>query len=143
MNSNDSVVIFWLIVVFGLSSWWTVRDSNWFATLYAKSKYNVASEKIEISGKKPHDCDFMTAPIGSKHCSYKREYLVEWLTLSTDNPRRPITYGTLQEMPPTNCSSNYDDSMRKCYYTEISTGERATSAWTARRVEVRWKKIEE
>jgi hypothetical protein len=143
MSSNSGGELFWPVVIIGVVAWMFVHDSDWVIRLYAENHYDLTEDKVGISGNKPHDCEFITAPLGSKHCSYEREYLAEWLTLSGDSPPRPITYGTLQEQPPTRCSADYSDLMHKCYYAELSPNEHATSQWRARRVEIRWKKVEQ
>ena len=38
--------------------------------------YEADSDDVHIE-KKPHDCKFMTAPIGDKHCRYERVVSVE------------------------------------------------------------------
>src|ERR1700733_4767335 len=87
----------WILFgVIAIALWFgLVSDSDWLAKEHATSQYGLPDRKIQIVGKRPHDCDFMTAPLGEKHCSYKREYLADWFTLSTSN--QPIAYGTIQE----------------------------------------------
>ena len=142
--SDDSGPIWSVLVVCGLGLWWwNTRDSDDNARQHASTEYALPANKIEIEGKQPHDCEFSTAPIGQKHCSYKRVYEAEWITLSADNPPLPISYGTLQEKPPIACSQDPSDLMHKCYYTELPPGERATRQWSARHVQIRWKKVDE
>ena len=121
---------------------WEIRDSDWFAKIYAATKYSLPQTKIDIEGSRPHDCDFMTAPMGSKHCSYKREYLAEWFTLSKSD--QPISYGTIQQEPPTTvCYSAESDLAHRCYHIELQPDEYPLTGWRARHVVIRWRKVEE
>jgi hypothetical protein len=47
--------------------WWT--DADWFLKWLYAGKFNVTMEQVTVA-KKPHDCDFMQAPMGSKNCHY-------------------------------------------------------------------------
>ena len=75
-----------------------LRVSDWLATYRARNTYNLPNSKIHITSNRPHDCDFMTAPIGQKHCHYEPSYLARWVTLSTANT--PIVYGNGADVPP-------------------------------------------
>jgi hypothetical protein len=131
-----------LLIVIAIALWDPVRDSDWLARVYAANHYGVPYANIEIIGKRPHDCDFMTAPLGEKHCSYEREYLAEWFTLSTNH--EPITYGTDQESPPTQCSSDPFEFAHRCYWVnDLRPDEHPTAEWRARSVEIHWRKVEE
>jgi hypothetical protein len=131
------------LLLVAIVAWFAFRDADWLAKAYASGHFGVPDKEIEVEGKRPHDCDFLTAPLGSKQCSYEREYLAEWFALSTDNPPRPISYGTVQETPPTQCFSAETDFAHRCYYTELKPGEQPTPQWRARHVEIRWRKVEE
>ena len=140
--SKNSGAEGWIgVAVVGAVAWYWFSDSDWAVQQRAASKYKLPDSRIAIAGVQPHDCDFLTAPIGEKHCSYKREYLVEWITLSSKN--RPISYGNMQESPPTACSLEQLDFAHRCYETELQPGEQATPGWHARHVEIRWRKVEE
>jgi len=134
---------FLLLVVAGVALWYGVlRDSDWLAKSTAESKYGVPESKIQIAGTRPHDCEFLTAPLGAKHCSYEREYRAEWLSLSKNN--EPLVYGTYQESPPTVCSLVETDFAHRCYHAnDLGSDERATAGWHARSVEIHWRKVEE
>jgi hypothetical protein len=121
---------------------WEIRDYDWFAKIYAATKYSLPQSKIEFEGSRPHDCDFMTAPMGSKHCSYKREYFAEWFTLSKSN--QPISYGPIQQEPPaTVCYSAESDLAHRCYHIERQPDEYPLTGWRARHVVIRWRKLKE
>lgn len=132
-----------VIVIAAIALWYgVVRDSDWLARFHANSQYGVPDRKIQIAGNRPHDCEFMTAPLGEKHCTYTREYRAEWFTLSKSN--QPIVYGTNQESPPTACSSVDTDFAHRCYYiNDLGPDEHPTAAWHARSVEIHWRKVEE
>ncbi|MGC1523796.1 MAG: hypothetical protein WA803_19800, partial [Steroidobacteraceae bacterium] len=119
MSGNDESGCLVLLIAGAAVIWFSTSDSDWVAKLYATNHYDLPSSKVSFEKSRPHDCDFMTAPLGSKHCSYKRDYSVEWLTLSSDKPQRPIIYGTLQEDPPAACSQNEFDFAHKCYYVDM------------------------
>jgi hypothetical protein len=122
-------------------SYFLIRDSDWLAKRHATSQYGVPDSKIETWGTRPHDCDFLTAPIGLKHCRYEREYLAEWFTLSKSG--YPISYGDRQAQPPTACSAEELDFTHRCYVTELQRDEHPTANWRARFVVIRWRKVEE
>jgi hypothetical protein len=131
-----------LLVVAGVGVWFGfVRESAWLAKEHATRQYGVPDSKIEFVGTRPHDCDFLTAPIGSKHCHYEREYIAEWLTLSKSG--YPISYGNRQAQPPTACSSEALDFTHRCYVTELQPGEQPTADWRARNVLIQWRKVED
>jgi hypothetical protein len=43
-------------------------------TLYYVLVYDVPEDQLTVT-KKPYDCDWSTAPLGSKHCYYERKLL--------------------------------------------------------------------
>jgi hypothetical protein len=143
VSSSDGPTVFVVLVIAAIALWYgVVRDSDWLAKVNAKSQYGVPISKIQIVGNRPHDCEFMTAPLGEKHCSYKGEYRAEWFTLSKNN--EPIVYGTNQESPPTACSSEETDFAHRCYrINDLGLDEHPTAGWRARSVEIRWRKVEE
>jgi hypothetical protein len=63
-----------------LGAWvaiWIAPESEWaYEWRYA---YSLDSEDTYLAGaeihivRKPHDCEFMTSPLGAKHCHYERE----------------------------------------------------------------------
>jgi hypothetical protein len=63
-----SVFVFLLIVcLLVFAVWWLIPD-DW-SVKYA-AEYMVAPDKVVIDHK-PYDCDWDSAPIGSKHCHYE------------------------------------------------------------------------
>lgn len=55
-----------ILVVFGASS-----DGPWANSLWYSVEYSVPFDAVQTDNK-PINCDFLTAPIGYKGCSYKR-----------------------------------------------------------------------
>jgi len=47
----------------------------WNSRFIFSLRYNVPSEQVTID-EKPHDCDFLHAPLGDKGCSYVRDVTV-------------------------------------------------------------------
>lgn len=143
-NSTESFLSGVAAILFIFGCWDWLHGSDWAARQYAEYEYNVPADKIRFSGKLPHDCELLSAPLGSKHCSYRREYLVEWVGLSSNTPPRPIEYGQLQGEPPTECSQDPTDFAHRCYYIDNEPGAKAiSSGWHARSVEIEWQKVEE
>jgi hypothetical protein len=66
-QENDGFVV--LISLIGAFVLWTQWDSVW--VLSARFKVNEENVLVE---RKPRDCEFLTAPIGRKHCSYETVY---------------------------------------------------------------------
>jgi hypothetical protein len=74
------VFLFIAVIVWGwVSDLW---NSKWrYATAYSVSTGDV------YIPKRPHDCEFMTAPVGEKHCSYKRTVsTIRWATSTANAP---------------------------------------------------------
>ncbi len=70
MSDNEGCLPFILLVV-GASVLW----ANWDTTWVLSARFKVDAENIYVE-RKPHDCDFLSAPIGQKHCSYESVYQV-------------------------------------------------------------------
>jgi hypothetical protein len=141
--NQDSIGCLFYAAVLGFIVWLVVRDTDWATKMCASTHYSIRVNQVEIASKRPHDCDFMSAPLGSKHCSYERIYEAEWIIQSTDNPPKPISYGSLQAEPPTSCSQATLDFSHRCYYIELKPGETVSGQWHARKVSITWKKVDE
>ena len=64
MDSDGFVGLFWMCV-FAVFAWFAwVGDS--------KLRYEMQYNDVSFTNK-PHDCDFMTAPLGMKNCSYEKK----------------------------------------------------------------------
>jgi hypothetical protein len=80
VNDNEGCVWFVLCLLFfvGYYAWY----SKWGYALY----YEVSPARVWIDDK-PHDCDFLRAPMGEKECRYKRVVsTVEWAKSQADTP---------------------------------------------------------
>jgi hypothetical protein len=79
-----------------LAGLWPYLSSDFVKSWYALMN-RVPVERVEIE-KKPHDCEFDTAPLGSKNCHYKAQVFV---SNATDSPDRKksllVTYEKIQE----------------------------------------------
>jgi len=76
---------FWLAVLLGVVIWivgWFFEPQWWFSL-----RYNVPYEQVTLN-KKPHDCEYETAPLGNKNCHYEKEISAVRVGTSTDH--RPI-----------------------------------------------------
>lgn len=62
-------------ILWGLGAYvvvWLAPEAEWaYKWRYAAEKEGFDGAKIRVN-RKPHDCDFLTAPLGSKHCHYER-----------------------------------------------------------------------
>ncbi len=79
MSRESDTAFIWLAVPAALLLW-----SFWDSPTVIGVRYGVDSEKV-IGAGEPHDCDFWTAPIGRKHCSYEAQYQKDkdgWLYVS-------------------------------------------------------------
>jgi hypothetical protein len=69
-------IIFSLVVVLPLilqeSAMWLFPESKTGYTM----KYDLTDEKVIID-RKPHDCEWETAPLGAKHCHYDKAVQTE------------------------------------------------------------------
>jgi hypothetical protein len=81
MSNDDYSVVGWLFwpVIFGVMFFWNdIWDSKWRNAIY----FGVSQDQITID-KKLHDCEFLSAPLGSKHCHYDKVVQTVTWTLST------------------------------------------------------------
>jgi hypothetical protein len=64
---------------------------NWIGDMWnSKARfawwYSISEDKIHV-GNKPHDCNFLAAPLGEKYCSYERTVsTVRWATSQSGDP---------------------------------------------------------
>ena len=67
MSDDSGTFWFYAIVIaliVGVPATW---HSKWRYAL----QYNLSPSLISIDAQ-PHDCDFLSAPLGEKHCDYRR-----------------------------------------------------------------------
>lgn len=68
------VVLWTSIVGWFLAALWPYISLDPVKSWYAVT-HEVPVDRVEIE-KEPHDCEFATSPIGSKHCHYEARFLV-------------------------------------------------------------------
>ena len=74
-NAGGGWIGFLLFILF---MWWVLpwddtsyASNRWLMQAYYAASYSVPMEQVTIYPR-PTDCDFLTAPLGSKGCSYKQ-----------------------------------------------------------------------
>jgi hypothetical protein len=76
MNADeDGLGCLWSVVVLigiGVASWYYWPDAWTWNNLWYSIQYGVRIDQVTID-KKPHDCDWNTAPLGSKNCHYEEK----------------------------------------------------------------------
>jgi len=94
LKAGVSIVV--LLFIVGAMLWgagaylvvWLAPEAEWaYRWRYAAEKEGFDGAKINLS-RKPHDCDFLTAPIGSKHCHYERRVETIRVISTRDGIRR-------------------------------------------------------
>lgn len=69
MDDDGYGFVIWFLVAAGIVVWWGWNDDGWIGRQRYAWSYKVPSNYVQFSPK-PYDCDWGTAPIGAKHCSY-------------------------------------------------------------------------
>lgn len=74
MASNDESVSIYFVVLAAVVLFF-VWDTNWFGRVwYSRANHvNYADTLVTL---KPHDCEFMSAPVGRKNCHYQAKVIV-------------------------------------------------------------------
>lgn len=99
----------------GYTAEWMFPESDW-ATKWRYSLDSDLHDAVYLIDKHPHNCEFMSAPMGSKHCHYDKE--VATIRIRNGQSGREMSY---------------DDGKT---WSSAESGVRAT-------VLVSWRKIEE
>ena len=68
---------------------WLFPDSEW-ATRWRYGLEDDLEGAVYQFDKQPHDCEFMSAPMGSKHCHYERQ--VATIRIRTNQSRREVSF---------------------------------------------------
>ena len=90
-NSDDSTGCLVVIVV-AVIAWAWLPDNVITKTWQAISNHT-SYGRVQIADR-PHDCDFLTAPLGSKNCHYKKAISkVMWATSRTGYPIKSLDEG--------------------------------------------------
>jgi hypothetical protein len=139
-----STIIFWVAVLLLVPEFASdIWNSDWMAKERARFQYNVPRARIHVDSNRPYDCDFLTAPIGKKHCSYERVFNIEWLGMSSDLPVHPVVYGTYQPTPPDHCATEPTAFAQQCYYAKLESDEQLTPGWKPHAVYLDWRRVED
>ena len=80
MSDDLSSTVFYAICV--AIALFFVWDTVWFGRIWYGMANHVVSRNVSLTPK-PHDCEFLTAPIGEKHCHYEASVAV-----INNNPKR-------------------------------------------------------
>lgn len=118
-----TVVLVLSIVAFVL--WWLLPDT--WRIKYA-AQYTVDTDHVEIEHK-PYNCDWDSAPIGSKHCHYEKIVIVV-------NAQNQVVDGTGVKVGATNTTISFDDG--KTWETNP-----ASDNMEAIKVHVGWQRVED
>jgi hypothetical protein len=99
MSSNTGCLlggVIGIVIIVTFFGW--LFDAAWFYKTFYTMSYDMDLGRVEIA-KKPHDCEFMTAPLGEKNCHYQRvTNKVEWATNANGQPMRmgnPLGHSTV------------------------------------------------
>lgn len=83
---NEGCAVWLLIIIIAIVYWGDIPDI-WNSKVRYALSLGVTRDKITFQNK-PHDCEFMTAPIGRKNCHY--ESVVEKVKWATSTAGKPI-----------------------------------------------------
>lgn len=122
---DKSSSVQWLLSVAFVMWLVSLAGSIWHAKWRYELQYGLSSDKVNVATT-PHDCGFLTAPIGEKYCHYDRVIsTVRWAT-STKN--EPII--------------SYDDGQTWTLFTP-NLGETVPQTSTVKELNVSWEKKED
>jgi len=126
-GSESTVALVWLVIVIMGGMWLfdsEILNRGWQALKNSTSYGSV------LMADKPHDCDFLTAPIGKKNCDYDKVVTkVKWWW-TDDVSKRSLDDGKTWEVRvPGTC--DYDTSSFHCRdATDPRIGEVPTTPTT-------------
>jgi|ERR1051326_2529398 hypothetical protein len=73
---TDLWMVFWVFLVFMFfTDWEGSKLDRWTDRVWYSMHYDAKWENVDIN-KRPLNCDFMHAPLGSKGCHYKKNKFV-------------------------------------------------------------------
>jgi hypothetical protein len=90
MDDDDSEGLVGVIIFLGIVAWlaWSwFSDTKWRYAL----QYGIDNDQVTI-GDRPHDCDFMHAPLGDKGCRYDKVVYVVKRSKDPKTSRPMISY---------------------------------------------------
>jgi hypothetical protein len=105
-------------------SLWPLLGDIWNSKWRYAALYDVGSRDVFIQ-KKPHDCEFLAAPLGVKYCDYERT--VSFARWKTSTEGKPIV--------------SYDDGKTWSEF-EPPVGETVPKISTVKAVYINWDKKE-
>lgn len=119
---SSAVAVGWVVI---LSFLWDVPGNMWHSKFRYEAEYSLPADKI-IAAERPHDCAFLSAPLGSKYCHYDREVsTLRWATSTTGNP-----------------IVSWDEGKTWSVFTP-EAGTTVPKTDTVQEVFISWKKVEE
>jgi len=131
------------LIIFGIAYY---EDAQWANKIFYWMNINVGDgsgwSRITIQSK-PHDCEFMTAPMGSKNCHFEKVVSkVLWASRNGDGaPIRSFDNGqTWEPHPPGKCDF---DLTLNCPTAFDPPGNVAPKYITTTGVIIQWKKVQE
>lgn len=88
-NETNPLVLLgiWAAIMFAI--WFAVWGRN--MSIRYQLQYEVDADKVLIT-KKPKDCEFLTAPLGSKNCDYEKEVSIWTYGRDEASGRSTISY---------------------------------------------------
>jgi hypothetical protein len=75
VKSNAGEWVWVFVFIFALASWEGSKLDRWTDRAWYSMYYSADWSNVNIN-KRPPDCDFLHAPLGSKGCHYKKQKLV-------------------------------------------------------------------
>ncbi len=81
--------VFWVWIAWSVFSF--VQDSVWESKFRYATYYGVTNEQVTLL-KKPHDCDFLKAPVGSKECHFDKVVEVTKVGKDTKTGRPVVSH---------------------------------------------------
>ena len=75
MNDDYQIGFLLYVGIFLAYTYWPSTNVTWLDKVWFMARYGVSYERVYMS-KRPIDCDFMSAPIGKKGCSYSSRVIV-------------------------------------------------------------------
>ncbi len=114
------ILIFWSAII-GAIVWFVWLDDS-------KFRYEIQYDDADlIFDDKPRDCEFLTAPLGRKNCSYEKEVLMFFFSRDLETDEQIISYDEGETW-----ERNRDESTKVTYRGAIN-----------KRVHVVWVKTED
>jgi hypothetical protein len=119
---SSVVMVGWIVLA---SFLWDVPGNMWHSKIRYETEYSLPADKV-IVATHPHDCAFLSAPLGEKYCHYDREVsTVRWATSTTGNP-----------------IASWDEGKTWSVFTP-EAGATVPKTDTVQEVVISWKKVEE